>query len=119
MLKIIKKENITQNGKISTQIKGKIIKFYFYNENPNVMLQIETEDKEVLFQGSLDQKHMNIYPRKSIQILDINILEHYYMFPNDLESNNLFIRITGLEEGQKINMVKVLYDDKQQIKVTD
>jgi len=111
MLKIIKKENIIEDGVISTQVKGKLIKFNFRCKYPNVMLRIENQDNEVLWQGSLDQEKLNIYPRKTIEILDTTKLENFYLFPDNVDGNNLFIRITGLEEGQRIDLIKVLYDD--------
>jgi len=113
MLKIIKKDNIIQDGDISAQIKGKLIKFYFYNKYPAVMVQIENNDHEVIWQGNLDQEHMNIYPRKLISILDDTKIENYYLYPDSEDVNNLFIRITGLQEGQSINQIKVLYEDTQ------
>ena len=119
MLKIIKIPNIIQNGSIKAQVKGKLLKLYFYNKYPEVNIQVENQDHEVIWQGFLDKEHFNIYPRKQIDILGQTKIEHFYLFPNTLDESNLFIRITGLKEGQKIEMIKVLYDDIQVIKTTD
>ena len=118
MLKIIKKENIIQDGVIDTQIKGKLIKFFFKCNYPNVLIQIENQDNEIIWSGFLDQPILNIYPRKIIEILDKTKLEHFYLFPNHNDLNNIFVKITGLEEGQKIDMIKVLYEDTNIINST-
>lgn len=118
MLKIIKKENIIQDGVIDAQVKGKLIKFYFKCNYPNVLIQIENQDNEIIWGGFLDLPILNIYPRKIIDIVQKTKLEHFYLFPNHTDKTNLFIRITGLEEGQSIDMIKVLYEDTNIINST-
>lgn len=119
MLKIIKSENIKENTKISAYVKGKLIKCYFHCLYPNVNIQIENQDHEIILVWDLDQEHFNIYPRKTISLYGETKIEHFYLFPNNRDTNNIFIRILGLEEGQNINMIKILYEDLDLIKTTD
>lgn len=119
MLRIIKKENIIENGMIQGNIQGELIKLYFYCKYPNVLVQVETQDREVIWQGNLNQEHLNIYPRKMINILDETKIEKYHLLPDSLDQNNLFIRITGLNEGERIDKMKVLYEYDQIIHTSD
>lgn len=119
MLKILKKENIIEDGVIQANIKGKLIKLYFNNKIPGVIIQLENQDHEIIWVGELNQEHLNIYPRKIIEILDETRMENYYLFPNNLDTNNIFMRITGIKEGESINMIKILYEDMQSTNTVD
>ncbi len=113
----MKEENIIINKTLPGKLRGKIIKLYFKCKYPNVLVQVENIDHEVIWQGHLDQENKNVYPRKVIEIFDKTELEYFYMHPNTNDTNNLFIEITGLQEGQNIEMLKIVYDDKETVKV--
>ena len=121
MLKIIKKEKLIQDGVMSTKVYGKLIKVYVRVENPlpDVILKIFNQDSEIIAQLPIEQNVINLYPIKESVKGDSKLVDNYYLHPNDNESSNLFIQVIGLKEGQKIDMIKVLYDDTQHIKTSD
>lgn len=104
-----------QDGIHSGVIEGKILKVTTKTktELPDVFIQIETEDNEILFAGFLTQKVINVYPIHETIKGDISKTDYYYSM------GNIHVRIVGMKEGDKIEEIKVLYEYEQIVRVSE
>jgi len=114
MIKLIKEDNITSNIEKFVRCEGMILKINIKSKIPlpNVVVQIENEDNEILFMGMLENKNMNIYPIHEIVQGDIYKVDKFYSF------GDIGLKVSGLEEGQVIDSIKLFYEYTQIIMVS-
>lgn len=113
MLRIIEEPNITQNIKQKiTRLEGKVLKVNIKSQTalPEVFVQIETEDNEILFSGFIENKNMNIPTIHEMIIGDSSKVDYFYSL------GNIYLKVTGLKEGEKIDCIKILYEYTQIIR---